>query len=109
MSSASGGKGGARVPRGQDLGDEAVSGTRVGGQVEGLAAESVTIPGRRRWPSGRRASPSIPPSWFGDGLPTLASPGFWVAVGLYGPALLAPILLARSRHCLGKPPFLMDP
>jgi uncharacterized membrane protein YdjX (TVP38/TMEM64 family) len=45
----------------------------------------------------------------GDGLATPASPRFWVAAGLYGLALLTPILIALTRRALGKPPFFTDP
>jgi uncharacterized membrane protein YdjX (TVP38/TMEM64 family) len=45
----------------------------------------------------------------GDGLAAPASPRFWVAAGLYGFALLSPILIALTRRSLGKPPFFTDP
>lgn len=46
---------------------------------------------------------------FGDGLADPASLRFLIAVGLYGIALLSPILIALTRRALGKPPFFTDP
>ena len=45
----------------------------------------------------------------GDGLAAPASPRFWIGAGLYGLALLSPVLIALTRRALGKPPLFMDP